>query len=412
MTFRPYDHEKDHDAAVRIWREVGWLSGDETREIDEHLTSSRSLVAEIDGVAECLVMTNPGTVRHLETDLPLGIVIAVTTSRVARKQGLAGRLTARAIAADVADGASVSALGMFEQGFYDKLGFGTGSYVHRFAFSPASLRVPYATRPPRRLSEDDYEIVHRNRLDRHRGHGACTITPSAFTRADILERSPKGFGLGYFDGPGGTLSHHFWVEIRDSVETGPYFVDWMAWQTPAQFRELLGVIRNLGDQVHLVYIREAHNVQLQPLATKPIALRETTVGSKFDARMRVLAYWQMRINDVPACVAATKLAVTAPLRFNLRLTDPIERFLDADEAWRGVGGDYVVTFGPESGAEPGADAALPTLATSVNSFTRLWLGVAPASSLALTDDIDAPSDLLADLDRTVRLPSPQPDWDF
>jgi predicted acetyltransferase len=80
-------------------------------------------------------------VRHLEADLPMSCVAAVTTSRVARKQGFAARLTAKAIAADAADGALVSALGMFEQGFYNRLGFGTGCYEHLVWFNPAALRA-------------------------------------------------------------------------------------------------------------------------------------------------------------------------------------------------------------------------------------------------------------------------------
>ena len=78
---------------------------------------------------------------YLEEDLRLSVVTGVTTSRVVRKQGLAGRLTAEVIAAAVEEGAQVSALSMFEQGFYDRLGFGTGGYEHMIRFDPADLNI-------------------------------------------------------------------------------------------------------------------------------------------------------------------------------------------------------------------------------------------------------------------------------
>ena len=93
-------------------------------------------------------------------------------------------------------------------------------------------------------------------------------------------------------------------------------------------------------------------------------------------------------------------------RFNLVLKDPIEKYLDADAPWRGLSGEYVITLGPESSAEPGADPALPTLTASVGAFTRMWLGVRPATGLAVTDDLDGPPELLSALDRTLRLPVP------
>ena len=79
-----------------------------------------------------------------------------------------------------ADGAIVSALGMFEQGFYDRLGFGTGGYEHLVALDPSQLRFPRPgrSRVPRRITTDDWEAVHANRRNRFRGHGACSRSPS------------------------------------------------------------------------------------------------------------------------------------------------------------------------------------------------------------------------------------------
>ena len=184
--FHPYDDSRDRDAVHRIWREVGWLTDEITEGMDARIKCSRAKVARIDGEAECLVLTIPGTIRYLDCDLPLACVAAVTTSRIARKQKLAARLTAQAIADDVENGAIVSALGMFEQGYYDTLGFGTGGYVNWYGFDPADLRVPGATRVPRRLEPEDFQLVHANRLFRRRGHGSCNLTPADFTHADML----------------------------------------------------------------------------------------------------------------------------------------------------------------------------------------------------------------------------------
>ena len=45
------------------------------------------------------------------------------------------------VAAGVADGAAVASLGIFDQGFYDRLGFSCCPYVRRMTIEPASLKV-------------------------------------------------------------------------------------------------------------------------------------------------------------------------------------------------------------------------------------------------------------------------------
>ncbi len=412
IEYHPYDPEKDKEAVHRIWFEVGWMAKGDEKEIaaaDVFIESSRALVARIDGEAECAVLSAPGEIRHVDQDLPFSAVTSVTTSHVARKQGLASRLTARAMARDVNDGAMVVGLGIFEQGFYNQLGFGNGSYEHLASFDPAHLRISVEARIPRRLTKDDWEMVHAARLARRRGHGAVNLHPVGITRGDMIW-SDKNFGLGYCDGPDGALSHHVWLMSRE-MEHGPYQVLWMTYQTPEQFLELMALIRNLGDQVRLIQMREPPSIQLQDLLECPFTRQQISERSKFESRIRAKAYWQMRICDLAGCLAHTHLRGDT-VRFNLSLSDPIERFLPEDEAWRGVAGDYVVTLGPSSSAEVGQSPALPTLSASVGAFTRLWLGVQPASSLAVTDDLSAPPGLLEQLDWALRLPQPKPDWDF
>ena len=406
MQFREYEPDNDQAAAHRVWREVGWIRPGEEPRVDALFEGSNVLVADLNGQPECFVARGTGTVRHLETDLPFVCIEAVTTSRIARKQGLAGRLTAQSIAQGALQGAAVVGLGMFEQGYYDRLGFGSGSYDIWISFDPADLLVDAEFGIPERLCNDDWEAVHASRLAATRGHGACTITPPSFTAAHMALGGDT-FGLGYRDFDG-NITHHLW--IQGSGEQGPYSVRWMAYRNRQQFIELMALLKAFGDQIRLVRMYEPPGIQLASLLRYPKRSALVTRGSDFQVQAQAIPWWQMRICDVPAAMAGTKLPVAEPMRLNVELTDPIEKYLDDECEWRGVGGSYIVALGPESSAESGSDDRLPTLKASVNAFTRLWLGVAPASGLSITDELAADEDLLNQLDSVVRLPRPSPCW--
>ena len=408
MGFRAYEPDRDEDAVHRIWREVGWLAKKE-EVLDIFVSAGRAMVAEAGGNAECLVLTEPGTMRYLDTDLPFCAVTSVTTSRIARKQGLAKRLAAEVVALDAAGGAVVAGLSTFEQGFYDQIGFGMGGYEHRVRFDPAWLRVDAPCRMPARLTADDWAIAHEARLQRLRAHGSVNLLPPEFTRAEMAW-AHNGFGLGYRDGNDGSLSHYVWCSTKD-VGKGPYRVDWMVYRTYDQFLELLGLLKTLGDQVFLISMLEPTGVQMQDLLVQPFKQRAVREKSPFETGIRASAWGQERICDLEACLASMKLSGDT-VRFNLCLTDPIEAYLKGTTSWRGVGGDYVITAGPSSGAERGHDKDLATLTASVNAFTRLWLGVRPATGLAVTDDLSGPKELLEELDWVFRLPAPHYDWLF
>jgi hypothetical protein len=115
--------------------------------------------------------------------------------------------------------------------------------------------------------------------------------------------------------------------------------------------------------------------------------------------------------DVPRCVAAYP-GRPGELTFQLNLADPVEDLLPADSAWRGCGGSYVVALGAQCRAEPGAQDGLPALNCTVNTFTRLLWGVASASSLEITDGLEAAPDLIDALDRALVLRPPRVGWDF
>lgn len=411
MIIRDYISTKDNQDLIRIWQEIGWITTekDEEEGLTIFVQGSKSLVAEIDQEVEGFVCSTPARLQYLNEPLELQAITAVTVSRVARKQGIAGSITARAIAEAAGEGYQLSGLGMFEQGFYNQLGFGTGSYEHIISFDPASLNIEVKARPPKRISAADWEKMHRSRLNRCKKHGYCTLLPAAITRAELKWTGKKGFGLGYFQ-EDGELSHYFWCK-PDSVEHGPYFISVLVYNNAEQLLELISLLKSLGDQVNLIKMKEPAGIQLQDLINQPFRGMRISKSSKYESVNQAVAYWQVRILDLPGAISHTQIGGN-PISFNLELRDPIEKFLPAASKWRGLSGSYIITFGQESTVEIGSNRNLPTLKASVGAFTRLWLGVQPASGLAATDQLTGPVQLLTKLDHQLCLPKPLIDWDF
>ena len=158
----------------------------------------------------------------------------------------------------------------------------------------------------------------------------------------------------------------------------------------------------------MISMTEPPGVQLQNFVHKPFMGRRFSLGKNTEYQIEAHANWQMRLTDLEGCLAQTHLK-GHEVRFNLELNDPIEDFLDRDQEWRGVGGQYIATLGPRSGAEPGLNPKLPTLAASVGTFTRMWLGVLSSSALSASGSLQASQDLLSKLD-AFYLPTPHPDW--
>ena len=406
MIIRRYDHQRDRDSLVRVYREVGWLAMEKEKEqhFDTFITAARGFVAELNGAAECGVLMNSGSMRYQERELPFAAVGAVTTSRVARRQGLARRATATGLADAALRGAAVAGLGMFDQGFYNQLGFGTMGYDHSVIFDPATLRVPVRARAPERITVEDAEAAHDGRLRRLRPHGGVNLDHSNITRAAMGE-ADNGFGLGYRAGE--RITHHFWAEAKG--ESGPYQVWWLAYESTDQLLELLSLLHNLADQVQHVWLLEPPQIQFQDLLEWPFRHREHSRRAEHEHRMWSDASYQVRILDLPACIAAMEARIE--LAFNLELHDPVARFLPED-GWRGTTGAYRVRLGACSSAEPGNDPDLPTLRASVGAFSRVWLGARPAVSVAITDDLSGPPELLAALDTALALPVPHFNWGF
>ena len=405
---RLYSVRKDKKAVHRIWQECGWI-GKEKREVealDRFVGVSNCWVAELDGSAESVATSTPGTFLHTETPLRLAAITSVTTSRVARNQRTASRTVARLLSDEAARGAQVSGLGIFEQGFYDRLGYGNGAYEHMVRFDPAWLVKLGTPRVPVRLGPDNWKEIHEARFARRKLHGAVDLKPPAISRCE-MEWSKNVFGLGYREG--GRLTH-FFVAHAEDVETGPYYLDWMVYRSVDELRELLALVRGLGDQVRQVRMREPRDIQLQSLMRKPFQLHTITQEGKFTSRVAAYAYWQLRIIDLPSCMEAVHSAT--PLRFNLHLDDPVAHFLESDAPWQGCGGDYGVDLGSPSSAAPGHEADLPERRASVGDFTRFWMGSARADVLAGLHSFQGPLDLIRALDETLTLPKPAPDWDY
>jgi len=411
ILFRRYDHKKDSRTLLEVFKEVGWMERASDRQTDEamlaYLKTARSWVAELEGRAESLASTGPGEFRYLDETLRLCAVTAVITSPVVRKMNCATRATAEAVADAAEEGAQVAGLGVFEQGFYERLGFGVGSYEHWLDFDPAALKVGGPTRPARRLAKNNWKVVHTCMLNRMRGHGSCNVFHPELTRFEMAF-DPKGFGLGYYEK--GKLTHHVWLSNQGG-EHGPLRANWVVFQTYAQFLELLSLLKSIGDQYHLVKMREPPGIQMQEFLHKPFKQRRMTRQGVFESGARAAAYWQMRILDLKGCIEKTHLQGPS-LSFNLELSDPIDGLLHQPRSWRGVGGSYRVSIGERSSIEAGKDDRLPTLQAQIGAFSRMWMGAGPASALSLTGALSATAELIRSLDEKFRTPQPHTDWDF
>ena len=405
---RPYK-ASDLENCLRIFKEVGWMDGEDTdKNVFEASTrNANSLVAEINGDAEVFVGTRAGSMRYLDSEIPLSCVTGVVTSRVARQKGLASKVTARAIEESACGGAAVSMLGMFDQGYYEKFGYGSTTYHRISTFDPASLRVPKLSRSPKRLTKEDAEAMHSCRCKRKRYHGGCNLDGFGETEATTI-RQKNAFGLGFEDKTG-ILTHFLWIKPKG--EHGPYSVWFTGWETHDQLIELLSLLKSLSDQVHGVRMADPPNLQIQDFLERPFSTHRARRGGDFDSEVLSAIWMQNRILDVPACISAMKLK-GEPVSFNLELTDPIESYLEEGSDWRGVGGNWVICLGEESSAKEGSDASLPTATATVNDLSRLWFGSASAEAVALTGNFEADPDLINRIDSLVQLPVPIVDWDF
>ena len=405
---RPYE-PKDQDHCIRILREVGWMEGKDTdKEVFEgYISDTKSLVTELNGEVEVLVLTRPGQMLYQKEDLPMSAVTGVLTSRVARMKGHALSTTALAIADSAKEGAVVSFLGIFDQGYYDKLGFGNLNYVRHITIDPACLKVPKLTRQPKRLTKDDAEAIHNCRRARKRTHGGCNLDGVGSTGCELVW-GENGSGLG-FENEQGELTHFIWLSTKGTH--GPYNCLAKAWQSPEQLVELFSVLKSLSDQVHGIRLPDPAGFQLQDFLERPFASLRKQKGGAFDSATSANTWMQCRILNVPRCCEAMRFFGES-ISFQLELTDPIGDYLPESCAWETTAGSYVVQLGNTSCATKGLDDSLPVVSCSVNDLSRLWIGSASAASLTTVGSLVADPEVIERIDSLIQLPSAHIGWDF
>lgn len=406
LQFDAYEEERDWKAVECIWRDIGWM-GDEIEPIQTELSLEFARVARLNGNAESFAIGADASLHYLNQDLPLAGITAVGTSALARKRGIASQLTARLVAEMADAGAAAAMLGIFDQGYYDRLGFGSGTYDRLVSFHPADLKVSPPQRMPCRIDSSDWEEMHRCRTSKRKIQGGVTFKSPTATRCETIRKNQ--FGYGFRDEATGELTHYMWCRATDRG-MGPYQAT-LVYSVFDQLLELLGVIKSLGDQVRLFRVFEPPGIQFQDLISRPFLRVSMSKDSQFQTGIRCFAASQVRICDLAACIRATRIE-SSPVSFNLQLEDPIAEYLGDYRGWRGVAGSYTITFGPESTVQSGHAPGCHTLTASVGAFTRLWLNVQNASSLAVTDRLDAPARLLQSLDRALNFSRPTWDWRF
>lgn len=409
MRVADYDPQLHLEQCTRIFREASWLPDHPAgvAAMGRYFQDNRCLVAEIDGVVEGMSVAVPGTLRHLAECLPFLAVTSVAVGNAGRKRGLGTRVTGEATARGASDGCLVAALGFFEQGYYNRLGYGNGPYNRIVTFCPSDLPhdLPFPERVCR-LGPDNLDEVFRNISERMPCHGQAMLDRS-FHAAE-LQWEGRSAGIGCRNAEG-ILTHHLWY--TPSGERGPHRVAWMCYRNGRELLELLGIIRSLGDQVDLMTMEEPPHIQFQDLMKTPMRSMRMLAGRENSVGIRAFSYTQARILDLPGVLERTALP-QGEVVFNLSIHDPISGFISERYGWQGCAGDYTVVLGPHCSARPGHAKGIERMDAGIGAFTRLWLGVGKPSVLALTDELEASQSLLKNLDSVLCLPEPRFNCDF
>ncbi|MEY3601068.1 MAG: hypothetical protein RL169_312 [Armatimonadota bacterium] len=405
-----YDETLHKAGAQLVWHDCGWSDKVDACELlDTFFDLGPTWVGIRDEAVQSVVHTAAATLRYQQSDIRLQAVTGVTTSLQARRGGVAANTLAHAMAAGAANGAVVSALGIFDQGFYDRLGYGSLDIMRLIRFDPKDIRVDATARSPLRFTEIDVDEIHAARSRRWLRHGGVNFDSAKRTLADMQECT-NGIGFGYRDHADGGISHMIWFSRKDA-ENGPFRVIFTVWETREQLRELMAFLHTLADQVHLVVMEEPPGIALQDFIHRPLRSRAITQKSKYETGITAMTYQQARIVNLQAAIE--KLSVHGPsIDFNLIIKDPVTRFLPQDTPWSGCGGNYTIHIGEKSTLKTGHTDGLETLSADIGAFSRLWLGSSTATALAVTSDFDGPEALLSALDACICLPVPRFDWNY
>ncbi|MFP4363598.1 MAG: GNAT family N-acetyltransferase [Spirochaetia bacterium] len=412
MKIRKYNSEADFQDLWRIWQEIGWIDDSEQKKkaLEAFAAGCTITAAEVNGKVESAVMTADAQLQHQEVSLPLSAVMTVTTSRILRKQGAAKKLLVKRLAEDAWKGAAAACLGIFDQGYYDKFGFGTGTYEHWVSFSPSSLNIKKKPTIPERLSAENFQEMHENLLKTKQNHGNMRVLPPEIVHGEVMF-SKNGFGFGYRSADG-TLTHHMWLSTENE-DSGPYTVAWTAWNTWEELSDLLALLKSLEDQVHSIKMREPSLIQIQDFLDKPHFFKSITKQGSHENCITANAYWQLRMLDVKTCFQQVSLG-GEPFSLIMKVTDPIEAFIPEDaRGWRGCAGIYKLEIGKQNRCVKLEDSqAEPELSITINDLTRLWIGAISAKGLTAEGRISVSDELLHKLSGAFLLPRPVREWDF
>ncbi|MCF7859237.1 MAG: GNAT family N-acetyltransferase [Candidatus Cloacimonetes bacterium] len=408
MKYRNYDPKKDRDNAFRILNECGWVHDiKKNKYLNDYLPKANSIVLELNNEVEVIVNSIIGSMRYLDSKLTLSAVTGVNASFLARKKGYGSRLNATRLALDAQNGADIGALTIFDQGFYNQIGFGNGGYENIIHFTPAKLDIPVKPKTPIRFTDKDFKKIHKSRARRLSCHGGVTL-PEITTYSE-MGKPEKSICLGFQDEEG-NITHHVCLYGKGK-EAGPLWVSWMAYQNLEQLMDLLALLKSFEEQILMIRMFEPPFINMQDFINKPFLTKRMTRKSEFQNYISTGSFWQFRILNLESCIEKTHLNCDN-LSFNLQLSDPISKYLAGNVKWHGLTGDYKVTLGQNSIAKKGTQKDLPTLKASVGAFTRLWFGILPASALVYSDGVEAPDELLKKLDNTLKLPVAHIDWGF
>ena len=407
LSVRRYNPDKDARHIHRIWTDSKWIDDKEMYPIvDAYHKEANVWLGEVEGEVGTVVSTSPGSFNYNGIELPMTAITGVTAGLEFRRLGLAAKATTKAICDAYERGATIATLGAFEQGYYEKLGFGNFSTDSFITFDPHNLAVSTKHRRAIRLTKEDSDRMHAARLNRFKQHGTCDLHLPATTKFEIGYHKDS-ISLGFETG--GELTHFFLGTLKG--EHGPFRMEMFVYQNADQLLELLALLKTLSDQIRIVEMTSPLGIKMQEFLEFPMRHREVTEGSKYENSTVSYSFFQARILRLEECVKASKFQGSS-IQFNLHLEDPIEKYLDSEESFKGCAGDYCVELGEKSTAVPGQNSEWPSLSCTINTFTRLWSGARSASSLLATDGLKADPDLVKGLDQLIRFQELKTDWDF
>jgi len=230
---------------------------------------------DINDEPEVMATSSIGTICYQDEKLKLSAITGVTASLLARKQGFAGRLTATRLALDAEKGAEVGALCIFDQGYYNNLGFGNGNCERIVSFTPSTLKIDRKVKTPG--------------LPNH-----CAVTlPEYATQAEMGSKE-KNMGFGYFDKKG-NLTHHIWITGKGK-EQGPYWIQWLAYENLDQLMDLLALMKSFEEQIMMIRMVEPPFIQMQDFIEKPFHIKAITRKSENQNYTYSTAYQLKREN--------------------------------------------------------------------------------------------------------------------